>query len=250
MLFLVNLIVGFSITSCESIFKAHIINLAHRPNRLESITTQLNSYGIPFEVFTAISPADIEDERKSRLLNQTSGRFHPETKMIFRKRTKADNILSSQIGCTQSHLQILLKQSKVNSSAPFLILEDDALLEPNFYQRSVELFNKIKGPWDILHVGYCLAGFGDCDLNSERSNDYCKAKRYHISCTQGYFVNGSESAKVIVRHVNTPEPGIYDYILRFSTDNYYMSLPELVRINHTFISDNSDDAMKTLGLQD
>ncbi len=233
--------ISLSNVYCESLFKAYIINLAHRPNRLENIKHQLEKYSIPYSPFSAISPAEIETERVLRLEGRTSGRFDPETKMVFRVRPRGGgkNILATQIGCTQSHLQILLKETRTNSSAPFLILEDDAVLQSNFYVRSIDLMNRIKSPWDILHVGHCYISRAQCDVSGETGPDYCKAKKQIISCTQGYFVNGSEAAKKIVSGINTEEPGIYDYLLRYSTDNYFISLPELVGINHSFASDNN-----------
>ena len=240
-MFLVAVIIlaGISLISCESLFKAHIINLAHRPNRLASITNQLKSYDIPFEVFSAITPADIETEINLRKENKKSERFDPETKMIFRPRSpQVDGISPTQIGCTQSHLQILLKQSQLNSTAPFLILEDDIKLESDFYNRSIDLMRKIKGPWEVLLVGYVTAGFYDCDPLGERGSDYCKLKKIMIAGSQGYFLNGSKAAKTILNMLNTPEPIIYDYLLASSSDKFYISLPKLVSPDYQFPSDN------------
>ncbi len=232
--------ISLSNVYCESLYKAYVINLAHRPNRLENMSNQLKKYEIPFEAFVAISPADIENERLLRLEGKTSGRFDPETKMTFRLRTKEDKkkIYPTQIGCTQSHLQILLKEAKTNSSAPFLILEDDAVLEKNFYARSIDLIKRIKSPWDILQVGYCYSGRHDCDPFGESGRDYCKIKRTMISCTQGYFVNGSGAAKTIIKSINTPEPDVYDFILGFSTDKYFVSFPKMISQSTAFESDN------------
>ena len=234
------LVTLFSISKVltESIYKAYIINIPFRTNRLESITTQLNNQSIPYEVFPAITPADIEAERILRIRRKSTGRFYPETRMNFRFRIR-HGPRPSEIGCMQSHLQILLKMAKSGSNQPFLILEDDALLDPDFYQHTVDLMQRIKSKWDILHVGYCLEPPNMCDPNGESGPDYCKMKKQILFCLHAYFVNGANSARDIASYINTPYPGTMDHVLGYSTDHYFISLPKLAK-QVPFQSDNGN----------
>lgn len=152
-------------------YSAYIINIPHRTTRLGSIRAQLISYNIPYKIFSAITPKDIQDEKRLREKGLFSKKFDPETKMSFNINYK---IRLTEIGCLQSHIQILFKIIQKNSTKPFLILEDDAQLLPNFYKQSISIMNSIKSRWDLLHLGYCPRKINLCDLNGKRGDNFCK----------------------------------------------------------------------------
>lgn len=217
-------------------FKAHVINIPHRTDRLHSITTQLKKFDIPYEIFRAITPTDIARECGKR-----TNRFDPETKYIFRPyMLRIRTPRKTEVACFQSHLQILLKHAKSNTNDTILVLEDDALLDPDFYNKTVQIMDEIKGRWDILHLGYCYEPNDMCDPNGEIATNFCKMKKQSLLCAHAYLINGSSAARTITNHINTPRGAIFDLVLGYATDYYYISLPKLAK-QLPFSSDNGND---------
>jgi GR25 family glycosyltransferase involved in LPS biosynthesis len=228
----------FKLFSSDSLYKAYIINLPNRPERLQSIVNQLKFNGIPFIVERAISPTDIEMETQLRRSNLKSGLFDPKTELDFFT-VESSKLKKTEIACSQSHLQALFKIASSNTSDPVLILEDDASLEPDFYQRTMEIFNSLTESWDILHVGYCFDKPRTCQSKTIHSN-YCKKTSGHVlACLHAYFVHGSRAANKILDTLNTPHPVIIDQKMSRTTSNYYISLPRLAK-QFPFPSDNDN----------
>jgi len=225
---------------CNSIYKAHVINLPNRPERLQSITKQLQMYNIPFEVERAISPEDLDSEVKLRAMQSSSGLFDPKTELDF-SNLSASKMRLAEIACSQSHLQVLFKIKNSNVDAPVLILEDDAYLEPDFYDKTVEILKEIsQGSWDILHVGYCFESKQICIPGAEKRANFCKKRFVQVlTCLHAYFVNGSRTASLILNSVNTANPVILDQRLFRVTHDYYLSLPKLAK-QLPFPSDNGN----------
>lgn len=223
----------------DSVYKAYVINLPFRTERLKSISDQLVKNGIPFQVFKAITPEDIDNEVILRDLNMRSNTFDAKTELDF-KHLDSSTLRKTEIGCAQSHIQIWLEIEKSKTSEPVLILEDDANLVPNFYEKTVEILKKLTGPWDILHVGYCFEGSNMCDPDAERSTSFCKkTQNYCLTCMHAYFINGSPAASKLLKNFNAPKPEILDLNLQKATLNYYVSKPKLA-LQFPFPSDNGN----------
>jgi GR25 family glycosyltransferase involved in LPS biosynthesis len=222
--------------SAKSIYKAYVINIPSRKARLESITKQLNGYGIPFEVQRGITPADLKAESEAKRLKQPpTGLFDPETKLDFTF-ISPTKLRPTEIGCAQGHIQALLKIASNRTSDPVLVIEDDASLVPNFYNRTVDIMRRLPASWDIFHVGYCF----EARCLGPHSEDFCRIRRGVLWCTQAYFVNGSKAAKLILNTINTEIPRVIDINMYRSTFNYYASLPKLAKQIYAFGSDNGN----------
>jgi GR25 family glycosyltransferase involved in LPS biosynthesis len=230
----------FECTFSESLYKAYVINIPSRTDRLESISTQLRRNGIPFEIQRAITPADLKAE--SLAISRNTGRtglFHLETSLNFSTAGSFISLRRSEVGCFQSHLQVLFKISDSKTEAPVLIVEDDAMLSPNFYNQTERIINDLPHDWDIFHVGYCFRL--RCDESGPRSREFCRIKRFRLWCLQAYFVNGSRAAKKAVEVINTASPGgKLDSLFYKTTENYYASVSVLARQLFSFGSDNGN----------
>jgi GR25 family glycosyltransferase involved in LPS biosynthesis len=222
----------------KSIYKAYIINLPDRPKRLKSITTQLNNYEIPFDVFKAISPEDIDTEVILRDLHMFSKRFDPKTKLDFKK-LESSTLRKTEIGCSQSHIQVMFKIANSNSHNPVLILEDDANLLPDFYKKTENILHNIVGTWDILHVGYGFEPHDMCEMPTEKEH-FCKKKpAVVLTCMHAYFINGAPAALKLLQTLNTETPEILDLRLNTATSDYFVSVPKLA-LQFPFPSDNGN----------
>lgn len=236
----IYLLVGwkFQLIKTESLYQAHVINLPKRTDRLLSITRQLTDYEIPFRIHKAITPADIDAEIEAvRTNSPLTGIFQPETKLDFASGT-INRLRRTLVGCLQSHVQILLQISKNQTNGPVLILEDDAIFLPNFYNRTVDIIGRLPADWDIFHIGFC--DWAHCDANGPQEKDFCKITRSMLCCTQAYFVNGWKAAELALNILNTPVPKIIDKVLYQASSNYYASLPKLAKQLYAFGSDNGN----------
>ena len=90
-----------------------VINLEHQTQRKESMSSQLNSLGLPFEIVSATNGRLLSQEESDAICDQIKAK-----KQIKR------HLSAGEIGCAASHLNILRKI--VSDSIPLaLILEDD-----------------------------------------------------------------------------------------------------------------------------
>lgn len=218
-------------------FDTVVINIKGRKKRLKSVLNQLQLLKISSRVIRAITPDDIDKEILLRQRNKTSGNFHANTKLVF-EHENFMNISKAQVGCLESHVQILLDIANSNSSKIVLILEDDAIFKPQFLNQCQEIFNTIPNSWQILHIGYRPIPKIPClkrNLNSSRI--YCQIRGGVVARTHGYFVNGSNAAQKLLKTLNTPTPNVIDLILHRATREYYISLPNLADQNTDFLSD-------------
>jgi GR25 family glycosyltransferase involved in LPS biosynthesis len=221
----------------KSIYKAFIVNLPKRTERLKSITQQLNEYEIPYEIQTAISPDDIVSEAHARRTNSPpTGLFHQDTKLNFTI-GKFKGMRRTELGCYQSHVQIMIKIAKSKTNDPVLVVEDDALLLPDFYNKTIILMKKLPIDWELFHVGYCPEA--TCAKRGPKTSEFCRKTHSRLWCTHAYFINGSKVAEHALNVLNTPVPiGILDAIFYKITENYYVSIPKLAKQIYKFKNDN------------
>lgn len=148
-------------TSLPAVSKVYVINLDRRKDRLRGITKQLDALHIPFTRFPAVdfgNGKQVWDAYKG-LHNGTKINLELVQKKIdAHKNTINSDYSWAQAGCWQTHLQILFDiiDNENILPGPFVILEDDAEIEP----RIVDILSKkslnedVPKDWDILALGY------------------------------------------------------------------------------------------------
>ncbi len=121
--------------------KVYVLNLDRRPDRLEKVTKELNSFGIEFDRFSAVDGNNISDEEYD-FSKFVSGKGMIENKYA--------------LACLRSHIEII-KDAKKNNYERVLIFEDDVYLDPNF---EVHLQNIKKIPnWGLIYFGATQYGW-------------------------------------------------------------------------------------------
>lgn len=99
-----------------------IITLPHRKDRLNSITSQLDSFGLEYEVFNGVNGKKIKAKYES------------------------DN---GNVGCTASHGQVL-QRAQIMGLSNCLVLEDDCELSDDFLQIITDL--QLPDNWDLCYL--------------------------------------------------------------------------------------------------
>lgn len=99
-----------------------IITLPHRKDRLNLITSQLDSFGLEYEVFNGVNGKKIKAKYES------------------------DN---GNVGCTASHGQVL-ERAKIMGLSNCLVLEDDCELSNDFLQIITNL--QLPNNWDLCYL--------------------------------------------------------------------------------------------------
>lgn len=99
-----------------------IITLPHRKDRLNLITSQLDSFGLEYEVFNGVNGKNIKAKYES------------------------DN---GNVGCTASHGQVL-QRAQIMGLNNCLVLEDDCELSDDFLQRITDL--QLPNNWDLCYL--------------------------------------------------------------------------------------------------
>lgn len=119
------------LTTDRLFYNTYVINLDRRPERMNKIQHQLEKNGIPFTRFTAIDGEDLDDIPTPK----------PGNGLIENKYALA---------CLRSHIEII-KMAKEKRIARILVLEDDAILHPDF-RLHLQKLKTIKN-WKMLHLG-------------------------------------------------------------------------------------------------
>ena len=119
--------------------KCFFINLDQAKDRRLALTQNFERFALPdwsLQRFAAIDTQAVE------------------------KRKITGHLRPTEIACGVSHLDLM--REKRTESAPFLILEDDALFGPNSCKAMADAvdFLEQKEPWDILFPDLCIAQIG------------------------------------------------------------------------------------------
>lgn len=120
----------------ETYEKPHIyvINLKQSIDRWQDITKQMDRNLINYTRIEAINGNDVD--RKSLI----------DSKILYNK-TK---IANGELGCYLSHMNIL--HQNINSSN-FIVMEDDVIITPNFWNNFNKYMTQLPNDWDILYLG-------------------------------------------------------------------------------------------------
>ena len=174
---------------------AYYINLAHRTDRNVHVQAQLKTVGINANRFNAI------------------------------------RTINGAIGCSLSHLNILVQAKRENLPHVLIVEDDIVFLEPKLLRKSFDAcINKYKNEWDVILLGgNNTTKFTEPEQFSVRVNK-CQT-------TTGYLVNGHyidtliQNIKMgVSRLIETPNLHMYFAIDKFwfhlqGTGRWYLIMP-------------------------
>eukprot|EP01012_Entosiphon_sulcatum_P020311 TRINITY_DN25288_c0_g1_i2.p1 TRINITY_DN25288_c0_g1~~TRINITY_DN25288_c0_g1_i2.p1 ORF type:complete len:463 (+),score=60.68 TRINITY_DN25288_c0_g1_i2:107-1390(+) len=165
-------------TTKQKVGAVFVINLARRPDRLASITSQLAAAGLAhFEVVMAVDGSDPLQTARVRVSDvvfrwntRINGQF--DTGHYNRHKPTDIELTPTERACAASHLQVWREVLRRPGMRTALVCEDDAVLVPNFAARLgmlIEQADKASATtqnnetregegWDVLYFGYWLPG--------------------------------------------------------------------------------------------
>jgi len=216
-------------TSLPSISKVFVINLDRRKDRYEGIKKQLDTLKIAFTRFPAVdfgSQGERVWEAYKGLHKDTKINLDLVKKKVDRHKNSIDSDYSwAQAGCWQTHLQILfdIVDNSATLPGPYLILEDDAEIEPRILEILSEksLSADVPQDWNILALGYdaqwCFddvvtvkryAFFFTRTIRKGSFGPFCLATSFLN--TDGYVIRNAEVARKLIAYSNMQSPQTAD----------------------------------------
>ena len=126
--------------------KCYIINLERCPNKKENMIDRLIYPLISYEIINAVDGRNINEE----YMKYNNYSILEEWKDPSNNR----KLTLGEIGCSLSHYNIY-KTILKNKDEYAIILEDDAILVDNFYDKVNTIINNLKNneDWDMLYLG-------------------------------------------------------------------------------------------------
>ena len=166
-----------------------IITLPHRKDRLNSITSQLDAFGLEYEVFNGVNGKKIKAKYAS------------------------DN---ANVGCTASHGQVL-QRAQLMGLSNCLVLEDDCELSDDFLQRINDLL--LPDNWDLCYLS------GTHREQPIKVNDTI-SRCVKTLTTHAYIVNIQKDSIYRLRHrlLYTFEEPVDCYFANLQKFNYFYVL--------------------------
>lgn len=117
-----------------------VINLPRSEQRREAMLKQASSFGLDVQIVPAVDGAELDLEHSSKYGYDERAR----------KRRHTTGLLPNEIACLLSHRKAL--QTFLDSAADYaVIMEDDALLAPNFKEGISELMDHLSG-WEVVKL--------------------------------------------------------------------------------------------------
>lgn len=229
-------VILFQAFLCQAI-EIFVINLERRPERLASCYRQLNALHQPFTRFNAIDGMRLKIYPHNKNVKFP---FHPETKADLEQcyEEAASQNFWGVFGAWQSHLQLYLQLRDSGSEGPFLILEDDVLIEADAFEYLDRTLERLPADWDLFFPGWCTEELdGVPDLESE----FRRIKRCY--CLHAYVVRGVEVLGKLIERSNQPTIVVADHVTKYGTMegvfNSYISWPHeyIMQDRKTFETD-------------
>lgn len=177
------------------ITSAYIINLAHRTDRLKSITEQCEKNDLTMNIVTAVNGHDAFPDE-------------PKRKRGF-------------LGCYISHWNTL-KILQDTEGDYFLIAEDDCIFEDGFRNKLLQCYDQLPPTWDMLYLG----GSAITEGATEDFSYHLKRAR-NIFCTHCFIIK-KESIPSLLKVVETRKWKIDVLFCEYQKiANCFITYPEL-----------------------
>lgn len=199
--------------------QVYVINLDRREERWDHVKSQLETYNIEAERFSAVD-----------------GYEHPKRNEV--------GISRGELGCSLSHKQVL-EDAKENDYGSICVFEDDIIFEDGFKWRFEEYYDQLPDDW-----GFVYLGGNDIEL-SDYSENVRVAER--VLTTHSYLIQRKMYKRVLDKIENNgfsnPVDNVYGRLQRDET--FYIFKPNIV-IQKACYSDvregfrNYDDVLKDI----
>ena len=185
---IVLFIFNFSIKHVETfdnsnkfIEKIYVINLEHRKDRLEHIKSDCKNANINFERFSAVDGRELDKHQE----------------YIDKYIDTSKKLKNGQIGCALSHIMILEKIANSNNGDNFIILEDDALIPVDFWEKINNIQSELPDNYNIILLGCCTCGAKN--INKKYILKGVNKSNYNW-CTTAYIISKKFAKKNIGYH--------------------------------------------------
>lgn len=122
--------------------RTFVINLARAKDRRKAITERLNKLELPFEIWPGVDGRLLRDVDHNRFRQE-----HPD----YHYTRSSNEGINGWVGCTRSH-QSLCQHIFDTWDGPVLVLEDDAVLDSDWEERSYSALEQHPDA-EILLVG-------------------------------------------------------------------------------------------------
>lgn len=126
---------------------AYVLNLERRPDRRATFEQLNQRDGISFEFLAAV-----DGQHLSRAQLIQAGLLHE----------RADHFSAGDLGCALSHR--LAWQRCLETDAPSLVFEDDAILRGDFVEGVTDVLDRLPAGWDIVLLGYNFDSVVDVEI--------------------------------------------------------------------------------------
>ena len=199
-------------------FKTYVINLKERKDRRDKMDKILNKVGI--------DPIYIDAVNGSKL----------DTEDLIRKHIYSPDhrdLRKGEIGCYMSHVIAWKKIANGNDDYG-LIIEDDIVINNDFYYKCCEYLEKIKDiKWDMFYVGRnCERHFGEkCNIGTFYTPDIFKSQNIGYGL-YAYFIKKDFAKKLLSMAYPIIHPADHlIHLLSISGDaNIYTTIEELAYV--------------------
>jgi GR25 family glycosyltransferase involved in LPS biosynthesis len=199
-------------TTIDHIYICHYSRLVERKLVIQD---QLNNFGIKENLYTFIENYDKDTLDKEEIKK--------EYPLIFNL-TKRDGryLRSSEISLALKHCYIIKDAINKNYNT-ILILEDDAILDNNFFNQYEEYIKELPENWDIFWLGGC------CGLRSANiSKDKHVYEVLSSRCCHCYAIkkSGLEILKNSISNIDEAIDWYFnDIILKLNLNSYWCEPP-------------------------
>jgi len=127
--------------------KTFVINMKKDFKRLNYIKKECKKNNIIFEIFNGIDGIKLNI---NQLKNNNTIKLHQNS--FFNHNRQGRKSLKGSIGCALTHISIWKKIAK-SKKQHTLILEDDVIITPNFWNKFNIYSKQIPNNWDIIFLG-------------------------------------------------------------------------------------------------
>jgi len=195
------------INEIKKIFVVHFEPLAERKNYLNSA---LGDFDLPIEYYISNSETDT-------LIKENLNDYYEYNESILNR-----HLSLGEIAVSVSHLKIYKKI--LDEDIDYcLILEDDAILVEDFYDK-INLVMKEKSNYDFIFLSTC------CNLHVDKKNENLLYETSTSRCVTGYIVNKSklENLLSVSEKISTPIDAHLNFIKNKLDLKYAWCEPTLI----------------------
>lgn len=202
----------------------YVINLDRRPDRYEKFKeiNKVNDVESWFKRFKAVDGQELQPSVYLRVL-------FSENDYNWRK---------GILGCACSHIKLWSMLSESKKYDRYIIVEDDALLVPNFVEKLASQYKTLKDDWDILFFGHhIIDDYKDNNTFSLTETGRAEKWNMYISLqksrggTFGYMISKSGAQKMLSYICKTKMVNAIDTVMQKASNilNIYYSTVHLAR---------------------